>query len=254
MALRFVALLCALLPLLHVAAAFNVELQHDLGGGSFSRAGSLTVKQGAGQAKGRAGRLVLSRGLLSEEERAGFERLVRDDGFYRVKVPGAAQKLDAASDVVASVRARCLVHAGFKEVLVLHVDSAERIFSMDYGLGGGPPCRPGLPADLPASWAFAPVVEVAVRKAAPAPVVDVPKPQLKDAAAAEALYDLEEAGEGELSEDGQRKRKGKEEPKSFMERNWMLLVFGGMLVMNVLGSLAPPEGPPGAGGARRAAR
>lgn len=55
-----------------------------------------------------------------------------------------------------------------------------------------PPCRPGLPAELPPSWAFAPATEVSVRKAAPAPTVDVPKPKLREAAPAEKLFDLEE--------------------------------------------------------------
>lgn len=60
-----------------------MELQHDLGGGAFSRAGALAVKQagGGGQGKaGRGGRLVLSRAPLGGEERAAFERLVQQDG------------------------------------------------------------------------------------------------------------------------------------------------------------------------------
>lgn len=249
------SLLCYLGSLLAVEG-FNVELQHDCGSGGFSRAGALTVKQG-GQ-RGRGGRLILSRTPLSGEERAAFEQLVQRDGFYRVKIPGAAQKLDASYDVIASVRARCLVQSGFQESLILHVDGKERIFSVDYATGFGLACRPGLLAELPVSWDFASVADVTVRKAAAAPVIDAPKPKLRgDASPSEKLYDLEEAAEEELGEDGQPRPKKKEEPKSFLERNWMMLVFGGMLVMNVLGSLAPPpEGAAGGGGGggRRAAR
>jgi len=230
---------------------FSVSVQHDVGLGKFKDAGAFTLTT-KNQQKGRAARIVFARSGLSEDDRRAFEALVEQDGYYRLRIPGASQGLSAAYDISASVRARCLVASGFQEQIVLHVDPSERIFSLDYATAFAG-CRPGLEVSLPGRWSLPAEADVAVRKPAAAPVIDAPRPRLADSGAAGFAdeYDGEERDEERLGDDGKPRRK-KEEPKTFLEKNWMLMVFGGMLVMNVLGGLGQTlEGSQAGGGAQQ---
>jgi len=234
------------------AKGFNIALEHDLGTGSFVSAGALKVSKGS--QKGRGVQVVLSRGKLSPSDRQVFEGLVESDGYYRLRIPGSSQKLDDSHSVVASVRARCLAEAKFQEYVVLHVDSRERIFSLDYSpLTQN--CRPGLEANLSPDWNFPAETDVIVRKAAAAPVIDIPKLPREVGGStpfSESSFSGLDEESGSVNRPNQPGEKGKkEEEKTWFEKNWMLVVFGGMLVLNVLGSVGQQmEPPPAEGGAR----
>eukprot|EP00803_Ostreobium_quekettii_P002668 evm.model.scf_1497.3 EVM.evm.TU.scf_1497.3 scf_1497:29634-32889(-) len=218
----------------------EIPVEHSLGDGRFVAAGVLIgeiSRQG-----GIMGPLRFARNKLSKQEVKQIQVLLEEDRNYRIRLPGDPINKGSAY-VMASLRTRCLAQSGFEESLHLELTEDNRIVGLDYQPANGR-CDPldGMDSTVGVTPAFSEETTVLYRYPSKEPTLS-----MDDIATA-----IEE--EGDLSAGVDKppgvagRRKGKKE-KTWVEKNWMFLLAGGVILMQVLGSVAGAEGPGGEGGA-----
>jgi hypothetical protein len=201
-------------------------LEHSFGDSEFSLAGTFSARLRT-SANGRQTltKLRLARHPLSNDEKKAFEDLVREDGFYRVRVPASLVN-PRNSYVMASIKARCLAAAGLKERFDLNLDQGNLI-----GLTYSPvaDCTYPRPQVFPATWTFDTLIVSRSSEQAPRLVPS------------ETLYIPKE---GEKTIEGEDGVKVVVE-KTFWQKYWMYIVPFGLIVVNAITQIANmPEDPP----------
>lgn len=152
----------------------DVALEHAFGSGAFTRTGSIRGEFQLQIAHKAA--VELKRNSWSAAEASAFAGILDTDDFYRVRV--RAGSAPGWVHAVASVRARCLQAAGFKEVMSLMAGRDGSITGLQYSTPLRS-CQPGMAVAVMAKSAGGPAehgplrIGVDVPREAP-PVVMVP--------------------------------------------------------------------------------
>lgn len=147
---------------------------------------------------------------MTGEEREAFERVLKEDEFYTIRVPSNVLNSAGKEYVVSSVRARCLPKEKLDEHFVIHTDGVN-ILAVNYGSAGSCPYPRSL--KFPAKWMFSSYT-----------VLKNSEQARRTPTFAEELLQAE-TGEGE----------GVKPPeKSFWAKYWMYLIPLGMIVMNAV--------------------
>ncbi|KAG2493868.1 hypothetical protein HYH03_008084 [Edaphochlamys debaryana] len=244
-------------------AALTVE--HSFGNGPFLPAGKLV-----GDVKDVVMTWEREESLSSAEEEL-LEKAIKEDGLYLLRVQTPRGTL------LSSVRAACLKAPGFKEQAEVQADRSGALLAFSYSV---PACSPahahgdgeGAEAAPAASSAPAPrsgalPVRVLLPFAGPLLVapdaagdfvdvsMDAPDPSLAGAGAGSgAAYDPSAKPRAAAQAGGAAQRKGGPPPpdeRTWLQKNWMFVVAGALMVFNVIAKAnapPPPGGAPAAGG------
>ncbi|KAJ8476416.1 hypothetical protein OPV22_020143 [Ensete ventricosum] len=128
------------------------SLEHNLGASEFSPAGTFTARLKSWSHGGQTlTKLRFSRNALTEEEKGAFERLLKEDGHYTIRVPSNVLNPSGEDYVVSSVRARCIPRESLDEHFVIHTDGVN-IIAVNYGSAGA--CQYPRLLRYPAKWSF----------------------------------------------------------------------------------------------------
>ncbi|EFJ08585.1 hypothetical protein SELMODRAFT_428809 [Selaginella moellendorffii] len=182
------------------------------------------------------GKLRLSRLPLSGAERQAFEELLKEDGFYTIRVP-ANPLSPGAPFVISSIKARCLAIANLKEHLDIHMDQGN-IIAVGYSAGANCP----YPRELkhPASWTF------------DTHIVSKGGEQAKTVLFND--FGLGSTADDTLGDEAMAAIKKPPPEKSFWAKYWMYIIPLGLIVMNAITQVANMQEEPGApaGGGQQA--
>ncbi|KAF8365235.1 hypothetical protein HHK36_032752 [Tetracentron sinense] len=97
------------------------SLDHAFGDSDFSPAGFFTARLKTWNHGGQTlTKLRFSRNAFTEEEKENFENLLKDDEFYRIRLPSNVLSPPGKDHVISSVKARCLPRDGLDEHFVIH--------------------------------------------------------------------------------------------------------------------------------------
>ncbi|XP_010930251.1 uncharacterized protein [Elaeis guineensis] len=186
-------------------------LEHAFGDSDFSPAGTFTARlKSWSHGRQTLTKLRFSRNALTEAEKAVFERLLKDDDFYRIRVPSNVLSPPGKDYVLSSVRARCIPRETLDEHFVIHMYGVN-ILAVNYGSAGA--CQYPRLLNYPAKWSFNSYTLLKNSEEAP-----------RTPTFAEELL----AGESGLGE-------GVKPPeKSFWAKYWMYLIPLGLIVMNAI--------------------
>ncbi|EFJ19653.1 hypothetical protein SELMODRAFT_444190 [Selaginella moellendorffii] len=212
-------------------------LEHAFGGSEFTRAGVFTARLRPSLRGGQAlGKLRLSRLPLSGAEKQAFEELLKEDGFYTIRVP-ANPLSPGAPFVISSIKARCLAIANLKERLDIHMDQGN-IIAVGYSAGADCP----YPRELkhPASWTF------------DTHIVSKGGEQAKTVLFND--FGLGSTADDTLGDEAMAAIKKPPPEKSFWAKYWMYIIPLGLIVMNAITQVANMQEEPGApaGGGQQA--
>eukprot|EP00271_Cylindrocystis_brebissonii_P013096 TRINITY_DN32689_c0_g1_i1.p1 TRINITY_DN32689_c0_g1~~TRINITY_DN32689_c0_g1_i1.p1 ORF type:complete len:327 (+),score=61.74 TRINITY_DN32689_c0_g1_i1:214-1194(+) len=213
------------------------DLEHNLknGGRDFKAAGhlSLRLRTTVNGAK-KFSKLTLERLELSAEEKAAFQELLEADAFYQVRVPSSVFGASPPRYVMASAKARCLLAAGLKEKIELHMNAAGNVVGVSYIPEAD--CSKSLPATSPLleadTWPFTSAVGIKMGSPGPRIVLPVEVPLLPPP---------EPLKPGEVPPKPM-------EPKTFWQKYWMYIIPFGVIFLNAFLSSAA-EAPPATGAA-----
>ncbi|XP_020245096.1 ER membrane protein complex subunit 10, partial [Asparagus officinalis] len=193
--------------------SIQFSLEHSLAGDGdgFSPAGTFTARLKSWSHGGQTlTKLRFSRNALTGAEKEAFERLLKEDGFYTIRVPANVLNPPGKEYVVSSVRARCLPRDSLDEQFVIHTDGVN-ILAVNYGSAGA--CQYPRILKLPTKWSFNSYT-----------VLKNSEQARRTPMFTEELLQAE-TGEGE----------GVKPPeKSFWAKYWMYLIPLGMIVMNAV--------------------
>ncbi|KAF3330888.1 ER membrane protein complex subunit 10-like protein [Carex littledalei] len=186
-------------------------LEHALGDSDFSVAGTFTARLKSWTHGGQTlTKLRFTRNAISDAEKGLFERLLKEDDFYTIRIPSNVLNPSGKDYVVSSVRARCLPRESLDEHFVIHTDGVN-VLAVNYGSAGG--CQYPRPLKFPAKWSFSSYTVLKNGEQAPRTPTFV-----------EQLI----ASESPLEE-------GVKPPeKSFWAKYWMYVVPLGFVVMNAM--------------------
>ncbi|XP_039115441.1 ER membrane protein complex subunit 10 [Dioscorea cayenensis subsp. rotundata] len=190
--------------------AIQFTLEHAFGDSGFSPAGTFTARLKSWNHGGHTlTKLRFSRNALTHAEKEAFEKLLKEDDFYIIRVP--SNVLSPGPDyIVSSIKARCLPRETLDEQFVIHAEGVN-ILAVNYGSAG--PCQYPRPLKFPAKWSFNSYTLLKTSEQAP-----------RTPAFAEELL----AGENGEEE-------GVKPPeKSFWAKYWMYLIPLGLIVMNTV--------------------
>ncbi|CAL9134401.1 unnamed protein product [Musa textilis] len=187
------------------------SLEHRFGGSGFSPAGTFTARLKSWSHGGQTlTKLRFSRNALTEEEKGAFERLLKEDGYYTIRVPSNVLNAPGKDFIVSSVRARCIPRDSLDEHFVIHTDGVN-IMAVNYGSAGA--CQYPRMLKYPAKWSFTSFTVLKNSEQAP-----------RTPTFAEELL----AGEDGLGE-------GVKPPeKSFWAKYWMYLIPLVFIVLNAM--------------------
>ncbi|WMV25115.1 hypothetical protein MTR67_018500 [Solanum verrucosum] len=113
-------------------------LEHAFGDSNFFPAGTFTARlksSSHGSQMQTLTKLRFSRNAFNGTEKEDFEKLLKGDDFYRIRVPSNVLNLPGREYVVSSVKARCLPRDGLEEHFVMHMDGVN-ILAVNYGSPG----------------------------------------------------------------------------------------------------------------------
>ncbi|XP_021890899.1 uncharacterized protein LOC110809394 [Carica papaya] len=97
-------------------------LDHAFGGSGFSHAGNFTARLKIWSHGGQTlTKLRFSRNKFTETEKEAFEKLLRDDDFYRIRLPSNVLSPPGRDFTISSVKSRCLAREGLDEHFVIHM-------------------------------------------------------------------------------------------------------------------------------------
>lgn len=218
---------------------FNVE--HAFGDSRFTPAGMISARlRTTSQGRQSLSKFRISRTTFSEEEQKDFDKLVKTDGFYSVRVP-VNLITPGNTYVQTSVKARCLAVSELEEHFDLHLDQGHVV---------GLSLRPVVDCPYPRP-------EVYVGRSKSGPKRWEPKPRLvvkHSEPGPKLVAVLQEIGI--LGEEGLDGEAQKPPEKTFWQKYWMYIIPVGMIVLNAFTTLAnmPEEGAAGQGGPQAGAQ
>ncbi|XP_074557150.1 uncharacterized protein LOC141813140 [Curcuma longa] len=204
------------------------SLEHQLGTSGFSPAGTFTARlKSWGHGGQTLTKLRFSRNALTEEEKEAFKKLLKEDGYYTIRLPSNVLDPPGREFVVSSVRARCIPRESLDEHFVIHTDGVN-ILAVNYGSAGA--CQYPRLLGYPAKWSFTSYTLMKTSEQAP-----------RTPTFAEELLAAEEGvGEGV-----------KPPERSFWAKYWMYLI---PLVFIVLNAMTQAMNMPEEGAAGQAAQ
>ncbi|GLJ30643.1 hypothetical protein SUGI_0606820 [Cryptomeria japonica] len=186
--------------------------QHAFGNSDFTPAGHFTARSKASTHGGQTlTKVRITRNALTESEQKAFEELLKEDDFYRIRVP--ANVLTPGEDyVLSSIKARCLAKSNLEERFIIHMEGVN-VIAVTYGSAGECP-HPRL-LKFPSRWSFSShIVLKSSEQASRMPTIT------------EDLLVNEGGVEGDDIP--------KPPEKSFWAKYWMYLVPLGLIVMNAV--------------------
>ncbi|XP_073013328.1 uncharacterized protein [Typha latifolia] len=191
--------------------AIQFPLEHAFGDSDFSAAGTFTARLKSWSHGGQTlTKLRFSRNTLTQEEKEAFERLLKEDNFYTIRIPSNVLNPEGKDYVLSSVRARCLPRESLDEHLVFHTDGVN-ILAVNYGSAGA--CQYPRLLKLPAKWSFNSYT--VLKNSEQAPRTPTFTEQL--------IVGEDGLGEGVIPPE-----------KSFWAKYWMYLIPLGLIVMNAI--------------------
>ncbi|WOL00903.1 hypothetical protein Cni_G09616 [Canna indica] len=132
--------------------SIQFSLEHQLGSSGFLLAGTFTARLKSWSNGGQTlTKLRFSRNTLTEEEKGAFERLLKEDGYYTIRVPSNVLNPPGKDYVISSVRARCIPRESLDEHFTIHTDGVN-ILAVNYGSAGA--CHYPRLLRIPAKWSF----------------------------------------------------------------------------------------------------
>eukprot|EP01018_Ginkgo_biloba_P002473 Gb_23392 [translate_table: standard] len=187
-------------------------LEHAFGDSDFSPAGVFSARLRASPHGGQTlTKLRLSRNTLTESEQKLFEELLKEDGFYKIRVP--ANVLSPGNDyVLSSIKARCLSGAELEERFIIHMEGVN-VIAITYGSTSE--CSYPRLLKYPIRWSFN------------------SHTVLKSSEQASRMLTMPEdilGGENE----GENDEAKKPPERSFWAKYWMYVVPLGLIVMNAI--------------------
>lgn len=196
-------------------------LEHAFGDSDFSTAGTFTARLKTWNHGGQTlTKLRFSRNDFTDVEKEQFKELVKEDDFYRIRLPSNVLSPPGRDYAISSVKARCLPREGLDEHFVIHMEGTH-IVAVNYGSPGA--CQYPRQLKFPAKWSFNSHTVLKNSEQAPrAPVF------------AEEMLTAENL-EGEVVLPPPE--------RSFWAKYWMYLIPLGIIVMNAITQAMnmPPE-------------
>lgn len=190
----------------------NISLEHAFGYSDFSPAGYLTARLKPSSHGGQTlTKPRLTRSSLTESEQKVFQELLREDDFYRIRLP--TNVLTPGKDYVhSSVKARCLVRDDLEEHFIIHTEGVN-VIAITYGSTGE--CPYPRVQKLPKRWSFnsRTVLKSSEQSSRMPPIT-------------EDILGVESTGEQDETI--------KPPERSFWAKYWMYLVPLGLIVMNAV--------------------
>ncbi|KAG8089658.1 hypothetical protein GUJ93_ZPchr0011g27969 [Zizania palustris] len=213
------------------SSVVQFSLEHDLGSG-FVPAGSFSARlKSSAHGSQTLTKLRFTRNELTRDEKDAFEKLLKEDGFYSIRLQSNVLDPARKDYVVSSIKARCIPHESLDEHIVIHMDGVN-ILAVNYGSVGG--CQYPRPMKLPSKWIFNSYTLLKTAEQAPR------TPSFVD-----QLIEAEN-GLGDVV---------KPPEKSFWAKYWMYIIPVGLIVMNAITAAANvPEGQAGEQGQAGAQR
>ncbi|KAJ6838287.1 ER membrane protein complex subunit 10 [Iris pallida] len=205
--------------------AIQFSLEHAFGDSEFVLAGTFTARVKSWTHGGQTlTKLRFSRNALTETEKDAFERLLKQDDFYTIRVPSNVLNPPGKDFVVSSVRARCIPRENLDEHFIIHTDGVN-ILAVNYGSAGA--CQYPRLLRLPAKWSFKSYT-----------VLKTSEQARRTPTFAEEVL-AADLGEGEGVKPPER---------SFWAKYWMYLIPLGLIVMNAVTQAMNLPEEPAAGG------
>lgn len=190
----------------------NISLDHAFGYSDFSPAGYFTARLKPSPQGGQTlTKLRLMRSSLTEIEQKVFQELLREDDFYRIRLP--TNVLTPGKDYVhSSVKARCLASDDLEENFIIHTEGVN-VIAITYGSTGE--CPYPREQKLPKRWSFnsKTLLKSSEQSSRLPPVTE-------DILGVERTIELDETI--------------KPPERSFWAKYWMYLVPLGLIVMNAV--------------------
>ncbi|KAJ0976377.1 hypothetical protein J5N97_018342 [Dioscorea zingiberensis] len=132
--------------------AIQFNLEHAFGDSGFSPAGTFTARLKSWSHGGQTlTKLRFSRNTLTDAEIEAFEKLLKEDDFYTIRVPSNVLSPPGKDYIVSSIKARCLPRETLDEHFVIHTEGVN-ILAVNYGSAGV--CQYPRLLKLPAKWSF----------------------------------------------------------------------------------------------------
>lgn len=202
------------LPAENIPADSRIQFpfQHAFGNSDFTPAGYFTARLKASPHGGQTlTKVRITRNPLTESEQRAFEELLKEDDFYRIRLP--ANVVTPGEDyVLSSIKARCLARSNLEERFIIHMEGVN-VIAITYGSGGECP-HPRL-LKFPSRWAFSShIVLKSSEQASRMPTI------------------TEDFLVNEIGLEGDDTPKPPE--RSFWAKYWMYLVPLGLIVMNAV--------------------
>ncbi|XP_068664660.1 uncharacterized protein [Aristolochia californica] len=200
----------------------HFSLEHAFGDSEFSPAGTFSARIKTLHHGGRTiTKLRFVRDTFTEDEKEKFKKLLKDDEFYRIKVPSNVLYPPGKDFVVSSVKARCLVQESLDEHFIIHMEGMN-ILAVNYGSASA--CQYPRVLKFPLKWAFNTFTILKNGEQAPR------TPAFMD----ELLGGEDGEGEGVKAPE-----------RSFLSKYWMYMIPLGLIVMNAFTQAMNYEEPGG---------
>lgn len=188
------------------------SLEHAFGNDSnFFPAGSFTARLKTLNHGGQTlTKLRFSRNSFTDEEKEKFKKLLKDDEFYRIRIPSNVLNPPGRGYAVSSVKARCLPRESLDEHFVIHMEGVN-VLAVNYGSTGA--CQYPRLLKFPAKWSFNSYTVMKNSEVAPR------TPSFSE----ETLLGQDGEGEGAMPLE-----------RSFWSKYWMYMIPLGLIIMNAV--------------------
>ncbi|KAG9444643.1 hypothetical protein H6P81_015983 [Aristolochia fimbriata] len=206
----------------------HFSLEHAFGDSEFSPAGTFSARLKTLHHGGRTiTKLRFARDGFTEEEKELFKKLLKDDDFYRIRIPSNVLSPPGKDFVVSSVKARCLVRESLDEHFNIYMEGVN-ILAVNYGSAGA--CQYPSILKFPTKWVFNSYTVLKNGEQAP-----------RTPAFIDELLGGED-GEGEGIKPPER---------SFWSKYWMYMIPLGLILMNAFTQAMNYEEPSGQQGSQQ---
>lgn len=190
----------------------HFSLEHALGDDSdFTPAGTFSARLKSSHHGGQTlTKLRFSRNSFSDADKDSFLKLLKDDGFYRIRLPSNVLSPPGRDYIISSVKARCIPRESMDEHFTIHMEGVN-IVAVNYGSVGH--CQYPRQFKTPTKWSFSSHTILKNSEQAP-----------RAPAFVEEIFGGQE---GEVE--------GVKTPeRSFWAKYWMYLIPLGLIVMNAV--------------------
>ncbi|KAK6915767.1 hypothetical protein RJ641_020884 [Dillenia turbinata] len=186
-------------------------LEHAFGDSDFSSAGTFTARLKTSNHGGQTlTKLRFSRNSFTKVEKEKFKELLKEDDFYRIRVPSNVLSPPRKEYIISLVKARCLPCDALDEHFVIQMEGVN-ILAVNYGTPGA--CSYPRQLKLPAKWSFN--SHTVLKNSEQAPRAPVFREDILG----------KESMEGEGVQPPER---------SFWAKYWMYLIPLGLIIMNAI--------------------